>query len=184
MILAATSSNSPGTSSADCILQSLGDAAARGRYKGNCWPSPSHPSVGHKPEPADEGDEMRASNSGDNSEARQSLERRYQREYYKMLLRIFRLLWTFHSLFNNTFSFPTGQWPWPQPILLKPIENGPLPHSTAHPKVCSSTFTSSGSKINEILFVGLQRRPPRLSSQGGAGPFWRIPTSNRRGVRK
>lgn len=39
------------------------------------------------------------------------------------------------SVVVNKFFLVFGQWPWPQPVLLKPIENGPLPVRVWNPKV-------------------------------------------------
>ncbi|KJZ76069.1 hypothetical protein HIM_04525 [Hirsutella minnesotensis 3608] len=39
------------------------------------------------------------------------------------------------SVIVNKFFLVMGQWRWPQPVLLKPIENGPLPVRVWNPKV-------------------------------------------------
>lgn len=40
------------------------------------------------------------------------------------------------STIVNKFFLVMSQWRWPQPVLLKPIENGPLPVRVWNPKVC------------------------------------------------
>jgi poly(A) polymerase len=42
------------------------------------------------------------------------------------------------SVIINKFFLIISQWQWPQPVLLKPIENGPLPVRVWNPKVCQS----------------------------------------------
>lgn len=41
------------------------------------------------------------------------------------------------SVIVNKFFLVIGQWRWPQPVLLKPIEGGPLPVRVWNPKVTS-----------------------------------------------
>lgn len=48
------------------------------------------------------------------------------------------------SVVVNKFFLIIGQWRWPQPVLLKPIENGPLPVRVWNPKV-SIYFTEAAS---------------------------------------
>ncbi|KAJ6439994.1 Poly(A) polymerase [Purpureocillium lavendulum] len=38
------------------------------------------------------------------------------------------------SVIVNKFFLVVGKWPWPQPVLLKPIENGPLPVRVWNPR--------------------------------------------------
>lgn len=40
------------------------------------------------------------------------------------------------SVIVNKFFLIISQWQWPQPVLLKPIENGPLNVRVWNPKVC------------------------------------------------
>lgn len=40
------------------------------------------------------------------------------------------------SVIVNKFFLVMSQWRWPQPVLLKPIESGPLPVRVWNPKVC------------------------------------------------
>lgn len=40
------------------------------------------------------------------------------------------------SVIVNKFFLVISQWRWPQPVLLKPIESGPLPVRVWNPRVC------------------------------------------------
>lgn len=42
------------------------------------------------------------------------------------------------SVIVNKFFLVIVKWKWPQPVLLKPIESGPLPVRIWNPKVCGS----------------------------------------------
>ena len=57
------------------------------------------------------------------------------------------------SVIVNKFFLVIAKWQWPQPVLLKPVENGPLPVRIWNPKVYfSSIFNDiSGSRIRTIL---------------------------------
>lgn len=43
------------------------------------------------------------------------------------------------SVIVNKFFLVISQWRWPQPVLLKPIENGPLPVRVWNPRVCQES---------------------------------------------
>ena len=49
------------------------------------------------------------------------------------------------SVVVNKFFLVMEKWQWPQPVLLKPIENGPLPVRVWNPKVSSSSNIASYS---------------------------------------
>lgn len=51
------------------------------------------------------------------------------------------------SVIVNKFFLVMSQWRWPQPVLLKPIESGPLPVRVWNPKVCQPCF------LDRILLI-------------------------------